>query len=255
MGERTFVHQLDWLQSNKMLYRDAENPNSIRLISYEDAAQKLGIEYDGVYQVEYNPKNNKQAKQTFQYLLRTEEFEYRKQLQVDRIMSKLEVNPSLKKDLIYHLCQLGADYRKLVNEPAYFVRRLLALQMRLFKEGSELLDYIMQLRADINRGVIRIKNHHNYRSRQSVTYMKKQMFKYGYAVIIQRRVESEARSRLYVPPNEETPEKKIRKDGLREGYIWNPANKTTIWRLCDQVRRNYPIRDNIAHQKTSVHAA
>lgn len=254
MGIKTFRKHLTWLQDNELLFFDAKNPDSIRLVSYMDAAEILKIEYDGTYEVSFNPKKIKNGKQPFQYLLRTEECETNKRQQIETIMYKLDNNPKLKQDIIYMIGQVGANYERLMNDDAYFVSRLLALQVKLFRDGSEILQYVMQCRADINRGVIRIKQHHRYRSKQSVSYMKRKMAKYGFITIEKRSIESKERSRLYVPPNEETPPHKIR-NGLRDGYIWDDDRNITIWRLCDQISRRYTYSDNKAHQKINAYAA
>ncbi|MFC0772417.1 hypothetical protein [Terrimonas alba] len=255
MGERTFRQHLKWLAKENLLIHDSSNPNSIRLVNFEDAAKKLGIEYTGTFRVSYDYKKNKYAKQTFQYLIRTEEFEYHKQRQAKAIMRKLEQNPALKKNIIYCIGQMGADYERLMSDPAYFIGRLLLLQVKMFKEGSEFLNYIMDLRADVNRGVILIKRHHGYRSSQSVSYMKRKMKEFGYAVIRPRAVESDVRSRFSVPVTEGTPDQDVLKDGRRNGYIWIPTKKVTVWRLCDQVKRNYDHQDNKLHSKTNLYAA
>jgi hypothetical protein len=126
------------------------------------------------------------------------------------------------------LTKEGAEHMRL-KEPAYFQQRLLLLQMRLFREGSDLLAYVMERRADINRSVTAIKEDHRYKSKQSATYCKRQMWLNGYVDIKKKCIESKVRSRLYYD------DAGVKKDG----YKWIAQKKTTAWFLCDQVQFNY----------------
>ncbi|RTL56261.1 MAG: hypothetical protein EKK37_17460 [Sphingobacteriales bacterium] len=197
----------------------------IVLTSFKKAADILGIQYTGTYNINYNPTTHN-GNQIFQYLLRGEEIRHNQQTQLEALRYKLDKNPSLKNNLHLMLKQQGADDRKLSNDIAYFQAQLLILQKRLFKEGSELLSYVMELRADINRSCCGIKQQHNYLSAQSVSYMKKRLRNLKLCNIQSVIIESATRSRLYVP------------DGLdkkRDGYKWLGKKKATAWRLCDQV--------------------
>jgi len=243
MNENTFRRHLAWLKSMDLLELDKKN-YSIRLCGYQHAAEIMEISYEGIYEVGFDPINKTPGKQTFQYVLRTEEFEHHKNRQASALMYKIDHNPSsLKDDLLYYLLQAGADYHRLQADPAYYADRLLRLQIRFFKEGSELFQYIMSFRADINRGAKLIKKHHQYKSCQSVAYMKRKMLKLGIASIWKVAMESEARMRFYIPAQEDTAPNRIR-NGMQEGYKWLKEAKSTMWVLTDQVKRQYPSNLN-----------
>ncbi|MGN6478320.1 MAG: hypothetical protein ACTHKV_13930, partial [Flavipsychrobacter sp.] len=201
--------------------------DTIHLVSYEKAAAILDIVYLGTYPIIYNP-NKQNGKQVFQYILRAEEFRFQQSRQLNALLYHLDKNPSLKNDLHVLLVKYGADAQQLRNG-RYFQERLLVLQMHLFKEGSELLPYVLTHRADINRGVARIKDNHNYKSRQSASYLKRRMQKLGVITIVKKKVESEARSRLYIPDG----------DKSRDGYKYVRRSKNTVWFLTDQILFQY----------------
>lgn len=236
LNENTFRRHLAWLKENGLAETSKIN-HSIRLCSYEKAASVLGIEYDGTYPVSFNPDKCK-GKQTFAYLLRVEEFEHHKQRQLAALMYKIDNNLSLKNDLLYHLIQFGADYNRLQSDPAYYAERLLRLQIRLFRDGSDIFQYIMQLRADVNRGAKKIKQHHQYRSCQSVAYMKRKISALGLARVWSIAIESDARMRFSIPAQADTPIGRTR-NGMQDGYKWVKDKGKTMWRLTDQVSRLY----------------
>lgn len=254
LNENTFRRHLAWLKENGLVEISKLN-YSIRLCSYEKAAGILGIEYDGTYPAEFNPDKCK-GKQTFAYLLRVEEFEHHKNRQLAALMYKIDKNPLLKNDLLYHLIQFGADYQRLQADKAYYAERLLRLQIRLFREGSDIFQYIMKLRADVNRGAKLIKQHHQYRSCQSVAYLKRKMQDLGLARVWSIAIESEARMRFRIPAQPDTPPGRII-NGEQDGYKWVKDSKKTMWRLTDQVSRMYKagLTINNLISKNQKHAA
>lgn len=255
---------LTWCQCNENTFRRhlatmlqlqlctiEKSTKSINLVSYEKAAAILDIPFTGTTSVNYNPDINN-GKQIFQYFIRAEEFRLEQQRQLDALMYHLDKNPSLKNDLRYMLVKEGAEDKRLSN-PVYFQQRLLQLQMRLFKEGSELLDYVTSRRADINRGVKLIQGHHKYKSKQSVSYLKKRMHQLQLITVTKVKTESQAKSRLYVPDG----------NGKRDGYKWVAHKQSTgltlgghtVWFLCDQISFNYSIQQSAAHEKRNDKAA
>jgi hypothetical protein len=231
MRERTFRTQLSWLVKERLLMID-KHTHSIRLVSYYKAAQILGIEYRGVYSINYEP-NKYNGKQSFRFFLIAEEFRYHQQQQSAAIMLKLDNNPALRKDLICLLTKEGCDNNRLQTQPDYFIERLLQLQIRFFKDGSDILAYVFTLRADTNRGVKKIQKDHNYRSPQSVSYLKRCMFRRGIIKVQKICVESSCRSRIYFR-NKQT-------GSHEEGYKWLATSKNTAFFLCDQVKMNYEV--------------
>ncbi len=240
MNEQTFRAQLHWLKKEELLQVDKLTHN-LRLCSYEAAAEKLGITFEGVYRVDYKPGDRKQS---FQYILRTEEIEENKELQLSTLINKIDKNPSFKNELLYMMVQHGADQNRLYMDRKYFANRLLKLQIKAFSEGSEIFSYISTYRADLNRGVKKIKQHHAYKSTQSVSYMKRKLFQMGVARIVKVITESEHRCRLYIPAEADTPKNK-QHGGMRDGYKYVPGEKKTVWFLTDQVSRTYAT--NIDH--------
>jgi hypothetical protein len=238
MNENTFRAHLRWLGQKGLLTIDKSNW-SIRLASYEDAAQLQGIPFEGTYKIsyEYEKKDkgpgtrHKPVKQSFQYLIRAEEIERRKEISLAGLMRKLDEKPKIREDLIFLLSREGCDLVRLRTDPLYFQQRLLQMQLRYFKEGSEILDFAFTYRADINRGVKRIQQHHGYKSARSVTYMKRRMFELGIILVQKICIKSEARSRLYIPDEE--------KGGQREGYKWILKEKVTALFITDQITPRY----------------
>lgn len=229
MGERTFYFYLDQLKKRKLITID--QCFNIHLTSWEQAAHLLNIVYLGTHSIQYNPEKY-EGKQVFQHFLRAEEILSNQTNQHIGLMSKLDKNPTLRDDLMTMMLQLGADRQRLFTDKVYLRERLLQLQLHLFKRGSELCDYSWQARADINRCARTIQEHHHYKAAQSVSYMKRRMFKHGVITVKKVRVISEGRARLYIPdPTKE--------NGFKEGYKWFEDQKQTALILCDQISINY----------------
>lgn len=252
MNENTFRHHLAWLKEQGLCEID-KHTKSIKLCSYDHAAEQLGIINDGLITIAYDPGVLK-GKQVFQYIIRVEEIEANKLLQLETLTYKLNKNPSLKNDLLYHMVKLGADQRRLYMDAKYFAWRLLKTQAHHFKEGTDILAYLMTLRADINRGVKRISKHHGYKSTSSVSYMKRRMLRLKLVDIYKLTVESTARGRFYIPLEQDTPDSKNR-GGAREGFKYLPKRKSTAWFLTDQVKRLYRADINNQTQKNQKYAA
>lgn len=229
VNEKTFYSLLHKMTELGLVTTDSNF--NIFLISYEKAADLLDIVYGGTYSLPYNPINEHGFKQTFQYIIRAEEFKHQQERQLSALLYHLGKNPSLKNDLHVLLVKYGADGHQL-HDGIYFQERLLSLQMRLFKEGSEILQYVLTHRADINRGVKSIKRNHSYKSTQSVSYLKSRMFKMGIITVEKKKVESQQRSRLYVPDVEA-------RGGKRDGYKYNRRSGNTVWFLTDQINLKY----------------
>ncbi len=227
LNERTFNRQLQEMQKKKLVTGDTDH--NIHLASWQEAARILDITYTGTTIIHFNPYKHA-GKQTFQYLLRAEEIEANKKLQHKALMNKLDKNPMLKNDLHLLLIRHGADDQRLIKDHLYYQERLLQLQMQLFKAGSEILSYAFAVRADINRGVKKIAEHHHYKSAQSVSYMKRRMARLDIITIKKLKVVSEARSRLYIPSE----------DGRRrDAYKYFKDQKQTALILTDQININY----------------
>lgn len=239
MNENTLRHQLKQLEKMGLLIIE-KHYRGFRLVSYAEAARILGIQYEGTYAVQYNhhvkylkPNGRRvAAKQSFQYLLRAEEFQRAKERQLNAIMRKWDENPQFFNNLCYLLVRYGADMRKLADDPHYFQERLLQLQIALFKEGSDILQTTYDIvRADINRGVHKIRDHHGYKASQSASYLKKKMWRLGLVEVRKLVVKSPSRCRMYFPDPETGEE--------REGYKWLRKEKITALFLTDQVTPLY----------------
>jgi hypothetical protein len=252
MNECTFRAHLKWLSDKTLLTVDKKS-KTIRMASYEHAAEVMDIYYEGTYTIQYDHTRKQldhygrpvAPKQSFQYLLRAEEIERRKEISLNALIRKLEENPKLLNDLIFLMTKEGCDINRVHTDPKYFQERLLELQKKYFKQGSDLLAYVFTLRADINRGVKKIQQHHGYKSQQSVSYMKRRMFKLGIIEVQKFCIKSNARSRIYIPDEES--------GGEREGYKWLKGEKRTALFLCDQIEAKYEtdlftIRQNSVRQ-------
>ena len=228
MTENCFRARLAELQQLRLI--TLQKNRSIKLTSFETAADILGIPYDGTIKIEYN--ENLPGKQIFQYFLRAEEIRSNQHRQLKALWYYAGKQPLLKDALILMLKQqLGSDEKELQKNVTYFQQQLLQLQQNAFKEGSPLLEIIHTFRADINRSVQGMQNHHSYKSKQSVSYMKKVMKKTGIITVHKICIESESRARLYVPATSGT--------RRRDAYKYIAARKTTAWFLTDQIDFNF----------------
>jgi hypothetical protein len=225
MNEKSFYARLKQLVEYKLIEME---DNDIHLVSFEKAADILGIAYTGTYFIHFNPLNYA-GKQVFRYLVTAEEFKFQKLRQLNALTYNLDKNPLLKNDLHFLLVKYGADGQQLQKSAAYYQERLLKLQMQMFKEGSDILHYVLTHRADINRGVNRIKENHAYKSTQSASYLKKVMAKLNIITILKKKVESANRARIYIPDG---PRKK-------DGYKYCKRTKQTVWFLTDQISFSY----------------
>lgn len=228
ISKRTLSAHLFWLRKMKLATID----KNITLVSWDTAAHILDIPYSGTILLPYNPLKN-EGKQDFQYQLRTVEIEANQQMQLDGLMTKLDHNPSLKNDLVYHLVQQGADQQRLFKDRAYFQQRLIQLLIWFFKKGSEFLQRLFSNRVDINRGIATMASHHNYKSKQSVCYLKRVLFKLGLVQVKKIQVISEARSRLYYQDKE---------GKQHDAFKWFNNQKQTSLTLTDQIIINYEIQ-------------
>jgi hypothetical protein len=230
LNENTFYARLHEMERLEIITID--DKDSIHLVSYDKAAEVLGIAYNGLTHIQYNP-NDYAGKQVFQYFLRAEEFRSQQVRQLNALHYHLDKNPLLKSDLHLLLIKYGADGQQLHRSASYFQERLLKLQMLLFKEGSDILQYVLTRRADINRGNGRIMKDHSYKSKQSVTYLKHRMKKLGVVVIEKRKTESVSRSRHYFTGE----------DGKKkEGYKYCRKSKKTVMFLTDQISFAYEAK-------------
>jgi hypothetical protein len=226
LNENTFRRQLSSMV--ELGIATIDDDYSITLCSYKTAADVLGIAYTGLTNIYYNPvKHN--GKQIFRYFITAEEFRYQQQRQLNALLYHLDKNPLLKNDLHLLMVKYGADGQQLQKSAAYYQERLLRLQMQLFKEGSDILSHVMTHRADINRGVNRIKENHSYKSTQSACYLKKVMAKLNIIAIAKKKVESAARARIYIPEG----------DRKKDGYKYCKRTKQTVWFLTDQISFAY----------------
>lgn len=196
---------------------------TITLTSYKNAAQILGIKYNGTTKIEYHAKSP--GKQIFQYYLVLDEIRCNQQKQVETLNRKSIANPLLRATLEILMIQKGADDRRLNNEN-YFQQYLQSLQLESFKTGSENWNEIIALRADKNRSVYGIKKQYGYCSAQSVSYLKMRLTHCNIAEVRTRKMESDVRSRVYIP-----------KAGgqRREGAKYCRKTKRTVLFLCDSI--------------------
>jgi len=222
MTENSFRARLAELQQLKLII--LQKNRSIKLTSFENAAGILGIDYTGTIKIEYN--ETLPGKQIFQYYLRAEEIRSNQHKQLKALWYYANKQPLLKDALIQMLKrQLGSDEKQLQKCLTYFQEQLLLLQQNAFKEGSPLLEIIHTFRADINRSVLAIRDHHSYKSAQSVSYMKNVMKKIQLIIVQKVCIESKARARLYIPGEGKR----------RDAYKYIDARKITAWFLTDQI--------------------
>ena len=223
--ETTFRSHLKELIRLKLIFISSDY--SITLTSYEKAASILGIDYNGTYTIKYDTHH--ENKQAFQYLLRAEEMRNNQQMQLDALCFKADKNPLIKEWLMPIFAKDGYSSVQLEKDPKLFQALLFKLQQQAFVHGSEIYDIIHALRADVNRGVNKIKDDHNYLSAQSASYLKSVMIKQAIIEVEQKFLVSHHRCRLYVP-------KADSEQYGKEAYKYLPHQKKTGWRVTDQVK-------------------
>lgn len=221
--------------------------SDIYLASYLKAARILGITYQGQTKIPYNHERNS-GNQIFQYYIRAEEFRSAQEKQLNTLMYYLnkDENASDLSELKWKLKDSGADGRRLDEDPAYLQACLLDLQLRAFREASEILPKVAKHRPDINRGVERIQRDHNYKAASCVSYMKRRMVHLGIILVQKRYAESYRRARLWVPDGPG-------KD--REGYKYRKAAKSTLLFLTDQITFQYELPIQNGGEKPASNAA
>lgn len=231
MSESVFYRHLQALQDKGLLTVDDDC--NIHLESNKKAAEIMGLFYDGLIYIPYNPIKNA-GKQIFQYFLRVEEIRQNQQRQLDALIFHLDNNPPVRNIVLQALFKMGADEQRLLKDKNYLQERLLKLQETAFRHGSEILDVIFTFRADVNRGVRGIQGHHDYISKTSVSYLKQRLNRLKLANVKKVRVESKSRCRFYVP-DQQAP------GGRRDGYKWIGRIKDTVWFLTDQITPVYEL--------------
>lgn len=231
LSESVFYRHLNVLQEKGLLTVDEDF--NIRLTNYKEAAAIIGLFFDGLIHVPYNPFKNA-GKQIFQYFLRVEEIRHNQCKQLDALVYHLDKNPPLRNLLLLHLVHMGADQQRLHKDRKYLQERLLELQKVAFRHGSDILRELFEYRADINRGIRGIQGHHDYISKTSVSYLKRRLHELKLVQVQKVCVESKVRSRVYVPDPTAT-------GGQREGYKWIPRIKDTAWFLTDQINPVYEL--------------
>lgn len=216
---------------------------TITLTSFENAAKILGIEYTGTIKIEYN--ESLPGKNMFHYCLVMDEIRCNQNRQLEAINYKADKNPQLRELLEAVMIQHGADCDMLENK-RYFQQFLLQIQLFYFKTGSDIWSVISQLRGDINRSVYGIKKQYGYKSTQSVSYLKQRLAELEIATIEKTKVESDVRTRLYIPNGEGK-----RRDGVK--YCWK--TKRTVLFLCDAIKAQIRIIDTQTVKKEKMKVA
>lgn len=245
MSEAIFYSHLRVLKERKLLTVD--DAYNIQLVSYQTAADIMGLYYDGLIHIPYNPIKN-EGKQIFQHFLRVEEIRHNQHRQLDALVFHLDKNLPLRNIVLQALVNVGADLQRLLKDKHYLQERLLKLQQEAFRHGSNILTEIFAVRADVNRGVRCIKEYHNYISKTSVSYLKRRLFNLKLITVQKICIQSKCKARFYIhdPANQER-----RKDG----YKWIERKKDTAWFLTDQININYeplPASTRFALQKKAA---
>ncbi len=242
MSENCFRTRLAELHQLKLITLIGKR--TIQLTSYEKAAEILDIPYTGLTKIEYDAATTP-GNQIFQYFLRAQEISENQQQQLDALHYYANKNPQLKGVLQELLIKHGASVQQL-DDKTYYQQRLFALQQHYFKHGSDIWTVISQLRADINRSVNGIKRAHKYKAAQSVSYLKKRMAFLQLLTITKKTIQSNVRTRLYVPDS----------DGKkREAARYCKASKATFMVLCDQLQVKISTHDTTEKKQTEKRAA
>lgn len=219
---KTLRRRIEELKQLKLVSIAGEN---LILIAYHKAAALLNITYNGIFKIKYDTSET-QGNQIFQHLLRAEEIRNNQQKQLQALIYRSEKNPLITEQLMPLFANQGCSLYRIRTDAHYFQEQLLKLQQKAFIEGSALLEEIQSFRADVNRGVLCMQQQHQYKSAQSVSYMKKKLKQHKLIGITKRCIHSKERTRLYVPSAA---------GGRQDGYKWLPQLKKTAWFLTDQI--------------------
>lgn len=142
------------------------------MVGWDDASQIIGLQIDEFIWIDYDPD----ATAKIEHLLMAAEIKINQENQVKKIQKRLKFNPSLKSELDILIAQSWRmdldDVQKMnIND---FIWHLKQLQISTFMNGT-LKAALYEINPDLNRSVVKFKSDWDYKSVQSIAYIKRKL--------------------------------------------------------------------------------
>lgn len=222
--KQTMFARIHWLEKEQFLSIEG---NDIRLKAWKAVGQLIYINVKHYKTVIYEPGKNQQP----HLQLFTVEIEDNRNRQKFMVQKKMQQNQSLNSGIKSIMLQQGHELNKL-SDFNYVYAWMLTKYQNSFKGEPALHQLLQQVRPDVNRGVTGMAYHWNCISKQTVSYVKKQIAANGYAVITKgERITSRQR---------------VRNTDCH--VIWNRRKLQTVLALVDDIK---PL---FSHPQTTAYA-
>lgn len=142
------------------------------MVGWDDASQIIKLQIDEFIWIDYNPD----ASAKIEHLLMAAEIKINQENQVKIIQKRLKFNPSLKNELDIAIADNWQielkDVQKMgIND---WIWHLKQLQISTFINGT-LKAALYEINPDLNRSVVKFKSDWDYKSVQSIAYIKRKL--------------------------------------------------------------------------------
>lgn len=215
ISRRSFYNYLSKLESMKLAFRMG---TKLRLVGWKELGRVLEINTEEKSTIQYKLYGKNKLHLWFAAI----EIEANQELQAKELWRKLNTNSTIMHHLLSALCKRGYKYADR-NDRDQFISALFMLYVQDFATGTEVHDYLIDLRSDLNRTIRSIAAAWDA-SPSMVSYYKKQMQEHGIINVSKLAIMSEWRH--------DTRECHKNKNCH---VIWNEAVKERVWFLCDQI--------------------
>ena len=170
-SSQTFKKRLQWAVSEGLATIEGSD---IYLKSYKQLSVQYYISIDRFKLVSYDPTTDKDL-HLHMFAIDIEENKSRQRHMVKR---KLDNNPDIKQRIQHVMMHCGADQKRLANFD-YMLNGMKKLYAASFVLEPEIHSLLHQVRPDCNRGVETMAYAWDFKSKQSVSYYKRQMKESG----------------------------------------------------------------------------
>lgn len=232
----SFYNRLQYLHDRKLIEKKGGN---IYLTSWKNFGKFFDIDCSHFLTIKYNPDDKRKIYQIISAL----EIQIAQQRQRDYFILKISKNPDIKRAIETLMIDAGADGKKL-NDPVYFQKTLWQLQLLSFEQltpGTDTNFLLNIFRADVNRCVTTIQAAYGYKSKQSISYIKKILSLNGIIQVRKQVTVSKVRGRKTDTWKETVKDKEV----TRHPHVrWLQVPKQTIWFACDDIIVENLLADN-----------
>jgi hypothetical protein len=225
----TFYQRLKWMEQEGWIQRDGVN---IRMISWYDLHERLGITYDKQFFIK--PKKIENEKTSF-YWIYLAEIQHNKNSQAYMICKKLNKNLEVKTALYVELQKQGVSIERCDKEPAFFVEQLNQLYIKSFRFGSAIHDLLVHIRPDTNRSCIGLGKawHGDTGNILKKKENPKEFNRYAsQGTYVKRKMSAE---KIAVVQSIGTIESDCRMHNSKSYVIYRKETKTTFQAFCDDI--------------------